>query len=198
MTALLRVGTLDGFSAHEGDAMAFVAAGLGGPAWRLVVTVTVLVSLAAALQTTLVYLTRSFYAMGRDGVLPFALGALDRRAQPAAAIVLLTGLGALGTLGSGLSPSLRSAFGFILSGTSVFLGVLFGLSALAAVRLFARDRSARWDGVVLPGLAAAALAVLLAISIWRADPPTRWLLFGAAAAGVPLAAWRGRAAAEFV
>jgi amino acid transporter len=198
MTAFLRVGTLGGFTDNEGDAMSFVAGGLGGPAWRVVVTVTVLVSLAASLQTTLVYLTRSFYAMGRDGVLPFALGHLDHRAQPAAAIALLTGLGAAGTLASGFSPSLRAAFGFILSGTSVFLGVLFLLSALAAVRLFVRDRSARWDGVVLPGLAAVALAVLLGVSVWRDDPPTRLLLLGAAAAGIPLAVWRGRARAEFV
>ncbi len=197
MTAFLRVGSLAGFADNEGDAMAFVAGGLGGPAWRLVVTVTVLVSLAASLQTTLVYLTRSFFAMGRDGVLPFALGRLDGRAQPAAAIVLLTGLGAAGTLASGLSPSLRAAFGFILSGTSVFLGLLFLMSALAAVRLFARDRSARWDGVILPGVAALALAVLLGISVWQDDQATRLLLLGAAGAGIPLALWRGRAGAEF-
>ena len=54
---------------------------------------TVLVSLAASLQTTLVYLTRSFYAMGRDGMLPTALGILDRRMQPARTIVLITGIG---------------------------------------------------------------------------------------------------------
>lgn len=198
MTAFLRVGTPAGFAANEGDAMSFVAGGLGGQAWRLVVTVTVLVSLAASLQATLVYLTRSFFAMGRDGVLPPVLGALDARAQPAAAIVLLTGLGAVGTLGSGLSPSLRAAFGFILSGTAVFLGVLFLFSALAAVRLFAADRSARWDGVVLPGAAAAVLALLLGISVWRDDPGTRLLLGGAAAVGIPLAVWRGRAKAEFV
>jgi hypothetical protein len=64
--------------------------------------------------------------------------------------------------------------------------------------LFVRDRSARWDGVVLPGLAAVALAVLLGVSVWRDDPPTRLLLLGAAAAGIPLAVWRGRARAEFV
>jgi amino acid transporter len=198
MNAFLRVGTPDGFAGHEGDAMSFVAAVLGGPAWRVVVTVTVLVSLAASLQATLVYLTRSFFAMGRDGVLPFALGGLDARAQPAAAIVLLTGLGMAGTLASGLLASVRSAFGFILSGTAVFLGVLFLMSALAAVRLFARDRSARWDGVILPGLAAAALVSLLAVSVWRSDPGIRLFLVGAAAAGVPLALWRGRARAASV
>lgn len=198
MAAFLRVGSLAGFAGHEGDAMAYVAGELGGTAWRVVVTATVLVSLAASLQATLVYLTRSFYAMGRDGLLPRALGGLDARSQPAAAIVLLTGISVAGTLGSGLSASVRSAFGFILSGTAVFLGVLFLMSALAAVRLFAADRTARWDGVVLPGLGAAALAVLLAVSISRADPGTRLFLAAAAGAGVPFAVWRGRAQAAFV
>ncbi len=80
MTAFLRVGTLDGFAAHEGDALAYVGDAIGGGAWRIAITVTVLVSLAASLQTTLVYLSRSFYAMGRDGVLPERFGTLDLRA----------------------------------------------------------------------------------------------------------------------
>jgi amino acid transporter len=194
MAAFLRVGTLEGFAGHEADAMAYVAEALGGPAWRLVVTLTVLVSLAASLQATLVYLTRSFFAMGRDGVLPAALGALDSRSQPAAAIVLLTALGAVFTLATGLSASLRDALTFVLGGTSTFLGVLFLMSALAAVRLFARDRTAWLDGVVLPALAALALAVLLTISIEQADPGTRLFLLCTAALGLPLALWRGRVA----
>lgn len=196
--AFLRVGTPTGFAAHEGDALAYVGAGLGGRAWGFVVGVTVLVSLAAALQTTLVYLTRSFYAMGRGGVLPPGLGSLDPRAQPARAIVLLTLLGMASTLASALSGGVRAAFAFILNGASVFLGVLFVLSAAASVRLFLGRRSARLDGVVLPGLAAVALAGVLAAAVLRADPGTRLFLLAAAAAGLPAALWRGRAAARRV
>jgi len=65
--------------------MAYVGEALGG-GWRIAITITVLVSLAAALQTTLVYLTRSFFAMGRDGVLPQPFGVLDAREQPAFAV----------------------------------------------------------------------------------------------------------------
>jgi len=50
--AFSRVGSAAGFSAHESDALAYVGDLLGG-VWRPVLTVTVLVSLAAALQTTL-------------------------------------------------------------------------------------------------------------------------------------------------
>jgi amino acid transporter len=194
MFAFMRVGTLDGFAAHEGDAMAYIGLQLGGNVWRVVIAATVLVSLAASLQTTLVYLTRSFYAMGRDGVLPIGLGALDSRDQPTHAIVLMTGAGMAFTLASGVSPTIRAAFDFILNGTSVFLGLLFVLSAAAAVRIFAREPALRLTGVVVPAFGTAALALILVFSFVRDDPSTRAFIIVAALAGLPLAVWRGRIA----
>jgi amino acid transporter len=194
MVAFMRVGTLDGFAAHEGDAMAYIGRQLGGDVWQNVIAATVLVSLAAALQTTLVYLTRSLFAMGRDGVLPAGLGTLDRRSQPTRAIVLMTAAGMAFTLSSGLSPTIRAAFDFILNGTSVFLGILFLMSAAAAVRIFAPDAARRLTGVVLPAFGTAALAAILIVSFVQDEPSTRAFIVGAALAGVPLAVWRGRIA----
>jgi amino acid transporter len=192
MIAFLRVGTLDGFADHEADAMSYVAGQLGGPIWRVTVTVTVLISLAAALQATLVYLTRSFFAMGRDGVLPEAFGQLDRRAQPLFGIVVLTALGIACTLASGLSPNVKAAFNFILSGTSVFLGILFMLSAAAAVRIFAGERQRRMSGVILPAIGTLSLALVLAFAFFQSDLNTRIFIIAAALGGIPLAVWRGR------
>jgi APA family basic amino acid/polyamine antiporter len=194
MLAFMRVGTHQGFAAHEGDAMAYIGLQLGGDVWRVVIAATVLVSLAAALQTTLVYLTRSFFAMGRDGVLPLGLGILDRRDQPSRAIVLMTAVGMAFTLGSGLSPTIRAAFDFILNGTSVFLGILFLISAAAAVRIFANDSTRRLTGVVLPGFGTVALILILAFSFGQDEPSTRAFIVAAALAGVPFAVWRGRVA----
>ena len=191
ITAFLRIGTPGGFAAHEGDAMAYVGEAIGGGAWRVAITATVLVSLAASLQTTLIYLTRSFFAMGRDGVLPERFGALDRRDQPAFAVVVLTVAGVGGMLASAFFPTVRAAFDFILSGTTVFLGVLFLLSAAAAVRIFAGDRTARLDGVVLPAFATLALLGVLAVSVALADRPTQLFLLVTALAGIPFAWWRG-------
>jgi amino acid transporter len=185
MTAFLRVGTLDGFAAHEADAMAYVGEAIGGGAWRTAITATVLVSLAASLQTTLIYLSRSFFAMGRDGVLPRRFGTLDAREQPAFAVGLLTAAGVAGMLASAFFPTVRAAFDFILSGTTVFLGVLFLLSAAAAVRIFARDRTARIDGVVLPALATVALVGVLGVAVASDDGPTQAFLLIAALAGIP-------------
>jgi len=191
IAAFTRVGSAAGFAAHEDDALAYVGDLLGGP-WRPVLAVTVLVSLAAALQTTLIYLTRSIYAMGRDGVLPRALGTLDGRAEPAAAIVLISAVSVVFALIAGLSPTAKGAFDVALQGTSWFLGLLFAMSALAAVRFFAAQGTVRWSGAVLPGTAAIALSVILAIGFGRDDTITRGFIAASAIIGLPLALWRGR------
>jgi amino acid transporter len=190
IAAFARIGSASGFAAHENDALAYVGELLGGP-WRPVLTVTVLVSLAAALQTTLIYLTRSIYAMGRDGVLPRALGALDGRAEPTVATVAVAGLSIAFALVAGLSPSAKGAFDVALQGTSWFLGLLFVLSAAAAVRFFAPGGTLRWSGAVLPGAAALALALILAAGFVRDDTVTRGFIAASAIIGLPLALWRG-------
>ncbi|HEX3467360.1 MAG TPA: APC family permease [Candidatus Elarobacter sp.] len=191
IAAFARIGSPAGFSEHDSDALAYVGELLGG-AWRPVLAATVLVSLAAALQTTLVYLSRSIYAMGRDGVLPAALGRLDRGAEPAAAIVLVSAVSLVFALVAGLSPTAKGAFDVALLGTSWFLGLLFALSALAALRTFARDRTRRWSGAVLPGAAAIALALILGIGFVRDDMMTRGFIAASAIIGLPLALWRAR------
>jgi amino acid transporter len=190
--AFARLGSPAGFAAHESDALAYAGELLGG-SWARVLSVTVLVSLAASLQTTLVYLTRSIYAMGRDGLLPRPLGELDRRAEPAAAIVLIGALSVVFTLAAGVSPTAKGAFDFVLTGTSWFLGVLFVMSAAAAVRIFAPERRRMWSGVVLPGSAAVALGAILLLALTSDDPRTRGFIAASAIIGLPLALWRGRA-----
>ena len=190
--AFARIGSPAGFEKHESDALAYVGGLLGG-VWGKLLSVTVLVSLAASLQTTLVYLSRSIFAMGRDGLLPRSLGELDRRAEPAASIVLITALSVVFALAAGLSPTVKEAFDTVLKGTSFFLGVLFVLTAAAAARIFAGEPRARWTGVVLPGSAAVVLGAILLLSLESDDPGTRGFIAASAIIGLPLALWRGRA-----
>jgi len=191
IVAFERIGSAAGFAAHEDDALAYAGALLGG-AWAPALAATVLVSLAASLQTTLVYLTRSVYAMGRDGLLPRRLGALDHRAEPAAGIALVGGLSLAFALAAGLWPSARAAFDLALKGTAWFLGALFVLSAAAAVRIFAAERTARWSGVLVPGAGGLALAGVLFVALQTDDAQTRGFITASAIIGLPLAVWRGR------
>lgn len=190
VAAFTRIGTAAGFAEHQSDALAY-AGGLLGGAWPVVLSVTVLVSLTAALQTTLVYLTRSVYGMGRDGLLPRVLGRLDGRAEPAAAIASIAGLSLAFTLAAGVSPTANLAFGLVLQGTSWFLGVLFVMTAAAAVRVFRADPAVRWSGAVLPGAAAVVLGAVLLAAFFRADALTRGFIAASAIIGLPLALWRG-------
>ncbi len=197
IAAFTRLGSGDGFAAHQDDALAYIGALLGGP-WRPLLDVTVLVSLAASLQTTLVYLSRSIYAMGRDGLVLRALGTLDRRDEPAASILLVVGLSLGFCLAAGLSPTANAAFVFALQGTSWFLGVLFVMSAAAAVRVFRGTGTAVWSGVVFPGSAAVVLGAILMVALVRDDPATRGFITASAIMGLPLAVWRGRALRNLV
>ena len=193
--AFARIGSAAGFERHESDALAYVGDLLGG-GWRKALSVTVLVSLAASLQTTLVYLSRSIYAMGRDGLLPGRLGTLDRRGEPAASIALIAALSLAFALAAGLSPTAKEAFDFVLKGTAWFLGVLFVMSAAAAARIFAPERRVLLSGVVLPGGAAVVLGAILLLALKSDDPRTRGFIAASAIIGLPLALWRGRAVRE--
>jgi APA family basic amino acid/polyamine antiporter len=191
LAAFLRIGTAAGYDARQADALAYVG-DLLGPGWRPLLGLTVLISLAAALQTTLIYLSRSLYAMGRDGLLPRRFGALDHRDEPAIAILLVSSCSIAFCLAAALWPSAGAAFTLALQGTSWFLGLLFALTAAAAVRSFAGDPSVRWSGVLLPGAAALGLVAILSVSLVRDDGTTRGFIAAAATLGLPLALWRGR------
>ena len=135
MLAYLHAGSVAGFGANQTDAMSYVASRLGGTLWRIAVVATVLISTAATLWTTILYLSRSTYAMGRDGVFAHALGTLDARGLPGSALLVVSAGVAACTLLTGFWPTAASVLTLVLNGTSVFLGALFCLSALAALRL---------------------------------------------------------------
>jgi amino acid transporter len=189
--AFARIGSPAGYEAHQADALAYVGGLLGAP-WPLLLGITVLVSLAASLQTTLVYLSRSVLAMGRDGLVPVVLGRLDARNEPAPSIILIAVLSVGFCLASGLSPRAADAFAVALQGTSWFLGVLFALSAAAAVRVFLGDPGRRWTGVIIPGAAAIGLAAILGVGLVNEPLGPRVFIAASAIIGLPLALWRGR------
>jgi len=193
MAAYLHVGTVAGFAANQTDAMAYVASRLGGAGWRVAIDVTVLISTAATLWTTVLYLSRSVYAMGRDGVLPHAFGKLDRRAVPRNSLLLVFGCVAAFTLLTGFWPTAAGVLNLVLNGTSVFLGALFCLSALSAIKLLAtKPGESRLATSTIPAFGAAALAAILAIDIVQSDATTRWIEVAGLVLGVPFALWRGR------
>jgi len=196
MFAFDRLGTLGGFKENEADAMRYVADLLGAPIWRPVILTTVLVSTSSALWTTLLYLSRSIFAMGRDRVLPRAVGTLDAREEPFWSLVatafLVIGLELL----TGLSPSAHAQLDFVVNGSSLFLGLLFAATAAAAVRIFWAQPAFRWTGVVIPGIGLVALMVVLGATVIFEDRTSQLYAAGGIVIGVPLALWRGWASSK--
>ena len=192
MAAYMHVGSVAGFAANQTDAMEYVADRLGGPGWHVTIVATVLISTAATLWTTVLYLSRSVYAMGRDGVLPLAFGRLDGRSMPTNALLLVFGCVTAFTLLTGFWPTAASVLNLVLDGTSVFLGALFCMSALAAIRLLAhRDGASRLQTLIVPAFGATTLAAIIAVDIAQSDALTRAIEVGGLVLGIPFALWRG-------
>ncbi|HEX5276011.1 MAG TPA: APC family permease [Candidatus Rubrimentiphilum sp.] len=196
MFAFDRLGTLGGFKANEADAMRYVADLLGAPIWRPIILTTVLVSTSSALWTTLLYLSRSVFAMGRDRVLPRSLGTLDAREEPFWSLVVTAVLVIGVELLTGLSPTARAQLDFVVNGSSLFLGLLFAASAAAAVRIFWRKPAYRWTGVVIPGAGLVALMAVLGATVIFEDRTSQIYAAGGIVVGVPLALWRGWASSK--
>ena len=193
MAAFLHVGSVPGFSAHQTDAMAYVASRLGGPGWRLAIDATVLVSTAATLWTTILYLSRSVYAMGRDGVLPKQIGVLDGRGVPVNSLLVVFACVAGFTLLTGFWPSANDILNLVLNGTAVFLGALFCMSTLSAIKLLAkRPGETPLQAYVIPGLSALALIAIVGVDIAESDIKTKTVEIAGLALGIPFALWRGR------
>lgn len=179
--AYLHAGGIAGIAAHQDDALAFVGTQMGG-VWHTLLIVTVLVSLTATLETTLLYLVRSVYAMGRDGVLPVALGKLGGGTRdPDVALVAVSTAALAAMVLVGLVPTANAGLALVLNGSAVFLGVLFLISCAAALRL---------RGKQTPLFAAAgglALVVILTVAVMQAAGPTRWCIIVGLVTGIPIA-----------
>ncbi len=193
MYAFLHLGSLHGFADNQADALAYVGTLLGSTAWRVAIVVTVLLSTLSTLWTTILYLSRSVYAMGRDGVLPRALGTLDVRDEPLLSMVVVSVLVTLCELVTGFSQSAADQLTLVLNASSVFLGLLFVLSAAAAARRFWGDSAARIGGVVVPIVGAFALLGVLVATVVVENHTLQGYACAGVVLGIPFALWRGRA-----
>jgi amino acid transporter len=191
MAAYLHLGTLQGFSDNSADALAYVGSLLGGPWWRLAIVVAVLLSTLTTLWTTILYLSRSVFAMGRDRVLPRWLGSLDHRDEPFWSLVVVAVLVTIFQLITGLFKTVNDQLTIVIDASALFLGLLFVLSALAAARRFWGEPAARLGGVWVPAAGALSLLFVLGVFVVIKPPVEQAYAWGGVALGIPFAFWRG-------
>ncbi len=193
MGAYSRIGSVAGFTANQTDAMDYVGRRLGGPIWHVAIVATVLISTAATLWTTMLYLSRSVYAMGRDRILPRTFGELDARNMPTKSLLLVFAGVTVSTLLTGFWPTAASVLNLILNGTAVFLGALFLMSACAAIKLLAgKPGESRLATLYVPAFGAIALGAIISVDVFQSDATTRAVEIAGLALGIPFALWRGR------
>jgi amino acid transporter len=192
MIAFLHLGTPKGFADNQADSLAYVADLLGGGVWRWLIVSAVMISTLSTLWTTILYLSRSVFAMGRDRVLPRALGTLDRRNEPFWALVAVAVLTTICELITGFSKSAADQLDLVVNASSVFLGLLFVFSAAATVRRFLTDRSSLLKGVIIPAIGAVALLGVLAATVIFEPRNLQLYAWGGVLLGIPFALWRGR------
>ncbi|WP_329456978.1 APC family permease [Streptomyces sp. NBC_01497] len=104
--------------------------GVGG---RLLI-VAVLLSTVATFETTLIQVTRSLFAMGRDRTLPAALGRVHRRWNtPYTAIAVVGVVALVMLLAAGLFGSVTEVVSDAVTAISLQICVYYGLAGLAVV-----------------------------------------------------------------
>ncbi|MFJ4920376.1 APC family permease [Streptomyces sp. NPDC088725] len=104
--------------------------GIGG---KLLI-VAVMLSTVATLETTLIQVTRSLFAMGRDRTLPAAFGKVHRRLNTPWVAITVTGVVGLGMLAAATAiGSVTEIVADSVTAISLQISVYFGLAGLAAV-----------------------------------------------------------------
>ncbi|MFG3496196.1 APC family permease [Streptomyces sp. NPDC047928] len=104
--------------------------GIGG---KLLV-VAVMLSTVATLETTLIQVTRSLFAMGRDRTMPAALGAVHRRWNtPYVAVAVVGAVALLLFVAANALGSVADILGSAVSAMGLQITFYYGLAGLAAV-----------------------------------------------------------------
>ncbi|MFF7071872.1 APC family permease [Streptomyces pseudovenezuelae] len=110
------------------------------PGWggKLLI-VAVMLSTIATLETTLIQVTRSLFAMGRDRTMPSALGKVHRRWNtPWVAIVVVGAVALLMFIASNALGSVGDILSDAISAIGLQIAVYYGLSGLAVVVAYRR------------------------------------------------------------
>ncbi len=202
MVAFMHVGTVDGFSNHQEDALAYVAQRLGG-GWIIALMIAnVLVSSAAALWTTMQVLSRVVFAMARDGLLPGALARVHPRyGSPWVAILAISIPVSVLLVFSGLESSAQHTLNTVVSGSSIFVGATFIITGLACASLHARESSKTrhfFSGIIVPAIGALwTLAFLIYDVCTQQEPLVQWLTVTGILAAFIFAVTAGRWATSY-
>ena len=165
-----------------------VASGLGRTG-GLVASVAVILSSIATLETTMLQFSRTLFAMGRDGAMPTAFGAVDQRTEtPVRAMYLLIGVGLVVLWVSSLMPTINVIITDSVNAIGIQVAYYYGLAGLVAawmLRDLYKESVWRWIAFCLfPAASAIFLFVMALYAITTFNTITNLVGIGGLVAGI--------------
>jgi amino acid transporter len=124
----------------SGTVLSDLATAVGGGATGKVMIVAVMLSTIATLETTLIQVSRSLFAMGRDNTLPKVFGSIHpTRHTPAFATLVVAGVSLVLFFGANFVGSVGTIMNDAILAIGVQIAVYYSLAALAVVVAYRRD-----------------------------------------------------------
>jgi amino acid transporter len=153
------------------------------------IILAVVLSTIATLETTLIQVTRTLFAMGRDNTLPKALGKVHRtRKTPIVATVVVTIISLALFVGSQKIGSIGSILSDAINAIGLQICIYYSLAGLAVVVLYRRQLFLSVTNFIFMGLWPLVGAVFMGYLFVEAIPglnaPTLWVGLGAMALGL--------------
>jgi amino acid transporter len=173
--------------------------GIGGK----ILIVAVMLSTIATLETTLIQVTRSLFAMGRDHTIPKKFGEAHKRWRtPAFATLVVTGVSVILFIGSNFLPSVGSILNNAILSIGLQIAFYYALAGVAVVVAYRRIIFKSVKNFIFiglwPAVGAIFMAWIFAESIPGMTAVVLWIGIGALAIGiVPMIVFWNKGAAYY-
>ncbi|HEV7812468.1 MAG TPA: APC family permease [Leifsonia sp.] len=173
--------------------------GVGGK----ILIVAVMLSTIATLETTLIQVTRTLFAMGRDHTIPAAFGHSHKKWRtPAFATLVVVGVSLVLFIGSNFLGSVGEILGNAISSIGLQIAFYYALAGIAVVVAYRRVIFKSLKNFVFiglwPGLGAGFMVWIFFVSLPSLEPVVIGIGIGALALGiVPLVLFWKKGAAYF-
>ena len=166
---------------------------LGQQVWHgnggKIIVLAVVLSTVATLETTLIQVTRTMFAMGRDHTLPKALGTVHpKRKTPIVATAVVTVISLALFIGGQFIGSISSILSDGINAIGLQICIYYCLAGLAVVALYRKQLFLSFSNFIFMGLwpfvGAIFMAYLFVKSIPGLNAPSLWVGLGAMALGL--------------
>ncbi|MGC2168008.1 MAG: APC family permease [Acidimicrobiales bacterium] len=157
--------------------------------WGKIIVLAVVLSTVATLETTLIQVTRTLFAMGRDNTLPKILGRINKKRQtPIVATVVVTVISLALFIGSQKIGSISSILSDAIDAIGLQICIYYSLAGLSVVVLYRKQLTKSPSNFILMGLWPLVGAIFMAYLFVKAIPglnaATLWVGLGAMGLGL--------------